>query len=66
MDFRRLNSITLREPYYMPSLEEMIKKVGSSKVLSKIDLAKGFHQVEVAPKEREKMAFICPFGKFHY
>ncbi len=49
--------MTVREPYYMPSLDEMIEKVGSSKVFSKIDLAKGFHQVEVAERDREKTAF---------
>ncbi len=66
VDFRRLNLVTTKEPYYIPGLEEIIHKVGKCKVLSKVDLAKGFHQVGVRDEDREKTAFICPFGKFHY
>ncbi len=35
-------------------------------MLSKIDLAKGFHQVLVREEDRDKISFICPFGKFRY
>ncbi len=66
VDFRRLNSITVREPYYMPSMTEIMEKVGQSCVLSKLDLSKGFYQVSVCPEDRCKTAFICPFGKFEF
>ncbi len=57
--------MTTKEPYYIPGLEEIIHKVGKCKVLSKVDPAKGFHQVGVCDEDGEKTAFICPFGKFH-
>ncbi len=66
VDYRKLNDVTLKEPYYIPGLEEMLEKVGSGRVLSKVDLAKGFHQVEVELKDREKTSFVCPFGKYQY
>ncbi len=44
----------------------MLERVGSGCVLSKVDLAKGFHQVEVAEYDREKTSFVCPFGKYQY
>ena len=34
--------------------------------MSKLDLAKGFYQVEVEPTSRARTAFICPFGKFEF
>ncbi len=40
--------------------------VGMGKVLSKVDLSKGFHQVEVAVEDRDKTCFVCPFGKFRF
>ncbi len=40
--------------------------VGRGGVLSKVDLSKGFHQVEVVEEDRDKTSFICPFGKFRY
>ncbi len=65
-DFRKLNSITKTEPYYIPKLEEMVSKVGRAKVLSKLDLTKGFHQIKVKEEDRDKLTFSCPFGKWRY
>ena len=66
VDYRRLNEVTEKEPYYIPSFDEMVEKVGAGRVMSKIDLAKGFHQVMVKEKDWDKTCFICPFGKFRY
>ncbi len=66
VDYRKLNEVTIKEPYYIPGLEEMLERVGSGSVLSKVDLAKGFHQVEVEERDREKTSFVCPFGKYQY
>ncbi len=66
VDYRKLNAITTKEPYYIPQFEEMVERVGQGCVLSKVDLSKGFHQVAVAVEDREKTAFVCPFGKFQY
>ncbi len=66
VDYRKLNAITVKEPYYIPQFEEMVECVGKGCVLSKVDLSKGFHQVAVAVEDREKTAFVCPFGKFQY
>ncbi len=66
VDYRKLNQQTVKEPYYIPSFNEMVEKVGGGRVLSKIDLAKGFHQVVVKVEDRDKTSFICPFGKYRY
>ncbi len=66
VDYRRLNAIASKEPYYIPGFDEMVELVGKGKVLSKVDLSKGFHQVEVEECDRDKTCFTCPFGKFKY
>ncbi len=66
VNYRKLDEITTREPYYIPSFQEMIDRVGQGCVLSKVDLAKGFHQVEVEKSDRVKTCFVCPFGKFQF
>ncbi len=66
VDYRKVNAVTEKEPYYIPGFDEMVEKVGTGKVLSKVDLAKGFHQVLVEEKDRDKTCFICPFGKFRF
>ena len=66
VDYRKLNEVTTADPYYMTTLEEILEKVGESRVMTKLDLAKGFYQVEVEPQSQEKTAFISPFGKFEF
>ena len=66
IDYRKLNEVTIADPYYMTTLEEILEKVGESRVMTKLDLAKGFYQVEVEPQSQEKTAFISPFGKFEF
>ena len=64
VDYRRLNSITNPNPYYIPLVDKLLQKVGSSQVLSKIDLAKGFYQVGLTDEARARSAFVTAMGKF--
>ncbi len=45
VDFRKLNEKSVAEPFYMPTCEEVIARLGPAKFLTKLDLAKGFHQI---------------------
>ncbi len=65
-DYRKLNSVTLPEPFKMPTIEEILSRLGRAKSLSKLDLQKGFHQVPVAPASRDFTAFSCRHGQFRY
>ena len=66
VDYRKLNSITQADPYYMNTLDEILEKVGGSKCLSKLDLSKGYYQIEMEEGSKAKTAFITPFGKFSF
>ena len=66
VDYRKLNEVTTADPYYMATMDEIVERVGGSKIISKIDLAKGFYQVEVEPLSQEKTAFVCPYGKYEF
>ncbi len=47
VDFRRLNDITVKDPFYMPTIEEIVNKSGYAKLFSKLDLTKGCHQIPI-------------------
>ncbi len=66
VDFRKLNEKSVAEPFYMPICEEVIARLGPAKFLTKLDLAKGFHQIPMAPESRHLTAFSCKFGKYEY
>ncbi|XP_062614536.1 uncharacterized protein LOC134276295 [Saccostrea cucullata] len=66
VDYRKLNEITLTDPYPIPRMSEIFEKIGSAKYLSRFDLTKGYWQVPLAKETREKSAFITPFGLFEF
>ncbi len=66
VDFRKLNTMTISEPFLMPTTEEIIARLGNAKFLSKPDLCKGFHQVPMHPDAKHLTAFSCRYGKFQY
>ena len=66
VDYRKLNSVTQADPYYMVTLDEILERVGDSGCLSKLDLSKGFYQIGVDKNSVDKTAFVSPFGKFAF
>ena len=42
VDFKRINAITRLLPFYIPRIEEVLEAVGKVKVISKLDLSKGY------------------------
>lgn len=46
----------------MPHVKELFEKIGPAKVISTLDLAKGYWQIPLSRTSWEKMAFCTPFG----
>jgi len=66
VDFKKVNEVTRSISFYMPLIEEVIEATGSTSVISKLDLAKGYYQVRVRERDRHKTAFVCHRGKFEF
>ncbi len=66
VDFRGLNQVTPLKRHYMPTLEELLDKAGSSKVLTTLDLTAGFHQIMLDETSKDLTTFGCPMGRFRY
>ena len=60
VDFRDLNAVTIDDSYPLPRIEVMLHKAASATVFSKLDLASGFHQIEVGQASRPLTAFRLP------
>ena len=43
--YRKLNDITVSDPYHMPLMEVAKEKMGRAKFFSTVDLRKGYYQV---------------------
>lgn len=68
LDFRNLNSLTVRDSYPLPSVASHLNALGSANIFSCVDLLMGFHQCELeeADGSRLKTAFGTPWGQFCY
>ena len=60
IDFRDLNALTIRDRFPLPRLDIMLQKAAQARIFSKLDLASGYHQIEVEKEHRELTAFILP------
>ena len=65
-DYRRLNEITRKDAFPIPHMKEYIDALEGSKYFSTLDLASGYHQVEMAEEVREKTAFTTSFGLYEW
>ena len=50
----------------MPRIDELIDRLGRAKVITTLDLSKGYWQVPVAAVDRVKTAFSSPYGLFQF
>ena len=67
VDYKRLNLITIKDSYPLPNMEETIRKLGQGyRYFSKLDLKSGFYQIPINNKDKEKTAFITPFGLYQF
>lgn len=65
-DFRKLNQVTIKDAFPLPRIEDILDQLGKSEYFSTLDLASGYHQVLVDPRDRPKTAFSTPLGHFEY
>lgn len=57
VDFCRLNSVTVKEHYPVPRVEDTIDTLAGEIFFSTLDLILAYHAFEIYPDDREKTAF---------
>ena len=57
VDYRKLNEIAISDEFLLPKQEDILQALEGSQWLSTLDTLAGFTQLEIEPKEREKLAF---------
>ena len=66
VDYRKLNKVAKFDAYPMPRIEELIDTVGPAKIISTLDLAKGYWQIPMDEGSKDKTAFTTPFGLYEF
>ncbi|CAN6700804.1 unnamed protein product [Malus baccata var. baccata] len=58
IDYRKLNATTRKDHFPLPFIDQMLERLA--------DGYSGYNQIVIAPDDREKTTFTCPFGTFAY
>lgn len=66
VDYRRLNSVTHKDSYPLPRIDEMLEALSGSQWFSTLDLKSGYWQVELADEDKEKSAFSTGSGLWQF
>ena len=66
VDYRKLNRITKVDAYPMPTVDSILESLHGATIFSSLDLKSGYYQMVLNPKDREKTAFVCEEGLFHF
>ena len=67
VDYRRgVNKVLKSNSYPLPDISDILSSLYKAKYFSCVDLKSGYWQVEVAPEDREKTAFVCHRGLYEF
>lgn len=63
VDYRKLNDLTQKDAYPLPRIDDVLDSLSKACWFSTLDLASGYWQVEVDPKDKRKTAY---FSQVHF
>ncbi|GFV37775.1 hypothetical protein TNCV_3040331 [Trichonephila clavipes] len=66
VDYRKLNSVTKKDVYPLPRIDDTLDCLKSAKFFSSMDLRSGYCQIEIDEADREKTAFITLEGLYEF
>jgi len=66
VDYRKLNSVTKRDNYPLPRIDDALDRLSGAQYFSSMDCDQAYYQVPVAKADVQKTAFITPDGLFEF
>ena len=66
VDYRPLNTVTIKNKHPLPHIDTLFDQLAGAKVFSKIDLRSGYHQIKIRPQDIPKITFSTRYGLYEY
>ena len=66
LDYRLLNSKTIKDTYPLPLLADCVDALSGNAWFSKLDCNNAYHQIPVHPESKDKTAFRTRLGLFEF
>ena len=64
IDYRGLNSITIKNRYSLPLITETLSQLSHAKFYTKLDVISAFNKLRIKQGDEWKAAFTCRYGLF--
>lgn len=66
IDYRQLNSVTTKEHYPMPVIDDEISRLSGQAYFVTLDLASGYYQVPISEESKHLTSFVTPDGQYEF
>lgn len=66
IDYRMLNSITVKERYPMPIIDDEVSRLAGQAWFITLDLMSGYYQVPIVEHHKHLTAFVTPDGQYEF
>ena len=66
VDYRKLNSVTRKDSYPIPRVDDALDALAGAKYFSTLDLRSGYHQVEMDKTSQQYTAFATASGLYEF
>jgi hypothetical protein len=66
VDYWPLNAVTIKNMYSLPRIDILFDQLASVKVVLKVDLRSGYHQIKIRPEGIPKATFSTRYGLYEY
>ncbi|KAK4381104.1 Retrovirus-related Pol polyprotein from transposon [Sesamum angolense] len=66
INFKDLNKVCPKDFEPLPRIDHLVDSTSGCELLSMMDASQEYHQIMLAPKDRERVSFITSAGTFRY